>query len=454
MALTLAKRYFSLLIVAYLIFIGIASFYFSGEVGSLDTAMDQAFFSRADFRFSLHNLRDISTNILLYMPLGFVVALRLACNENPYPFSIHVCWGVVVSIVVETIQAFIGRFSDITDVFSNGTGYVVGFLIAQMSIRMFALSPLALLGMSLDRGDDRLNNIAGIRFIYLAITFLTSVLPFNLTVSLTDIFGKLTALDGEMPRLILNPFYHLQNSMEFVHYLTLNSMSFVPLAYLSSYIQIRQREVSLLLPAWHCLCFSIAVELANVFVRSGRSDIFIPLLGFGVGTIVSYMMIRFSLASHRDLHLNEIANRHNLLLSSVVLYLVFVLVVTLSPFEFETSIGQIRSKILADSNFVPFMAHFSSRSTAAAIDIVREVLLYVPFGALFSAVVRTSSLVSPKLIIWLAAFLGGTYAIFMELLQLLVVGRLVDLTDVLLATVGSIFGVVISPLFIAKNINS
>ena len=440
-AKNLPSLYFFLLIVCYLLFIAAASFYLTGNIPSTQSAINRLLFRLGDFRVSLHNLRDISTNILLYMPLGFLVAMFIACTKRITLINIHLCWGVLISLCVEITQAFIGRFSDFTDIVSNGTGYVIGFVIALQSINRFGMRPAALLGLVSEENTDTLNTLSGIRFVYLTVAFVTCLLPLDITVSFADIYGKLVAVNGAMPRLIVDPFYHYSTLANDLQYLVLRLLMFLPLAFLSAFIQIHRSQPSVFIPAFHCLLFGLSVELANLFIRSGRSDIFVPIMGFCGGLLVAYTVVYFN-----RLRGGLIRSEHNreqlyYLLSIGLLYCIFLLAVSLSPYDFELSLSAIRNKLLVESNFMPFRAHFSTRSVAAAVDIVREVILYVPLGVIVALVFRTTKKTAARhYSLLVAAVLGFTFAIVIELLQLTVVGRYVDITDCLLGAIGCLAG--------------
>ena len=126
----------------------------------------------------------------------------------------------------------------------------------------------------------------------------------------------------------------------------------------------------------------------------------------------------------------------------------FVLSYALSPFEFELSSRAIRDKLFGDVNFIPFLAHFSNRSIESAVDIVREFILYAPLGALLSIWLRSLAFdISFKLILVLTVLTGFCFASWIEILQIAVVGRYPDVTDVLLAAMGSFGGAITAPLF-------
>lgn len=444
--------YFGALVAGYLVFIGIASFYLTGNIPSTEFSMGNLFSFDGGFRFRLHNLRDISTNILLYMPLGFLLAMYISCSRRIPPFSFHLCWGILLSVCVEITQGFIGRYSDITDVLSNGTGFALGFLIARLSVSVFGVKPASLLGQLSTDKSDALNTLTGIRFVYVSITFLTCLLPLDITVSLTDIFGKLSADGNGFPRLIVNPLFHFQMGMEHLQYLVLKLLMFLPLAFLSAHIQMRRHRSSILIPAFHCLMLGLSVELSNLFILSGRTDVFILILGFFTGLVVAIVLLQFN-RERKPVALKASGeDQRYFFYSAALLYCLLLLVIALSPFDFELSLNAIKTKLVDDSNFIPFYLHFSTRSIGSAIDIVREVILYAPLGALITFVGQSSNLKqSMKLTLTLSTVLVGIYAGVLELFQLAVIGRYVDVTDCLLAGVGGFGGAVMAPLFGIEN---
>ena len=100
------------------------------------------------------------------------------------------------------------------------------------------------------------------------------------------------------------------------------------------------------------------------------------------------------------------------------------------------------------------MAHFSTRSIGAAVDIVREVILYAPLGVIVALILQAGNKdVAAHYALFLAAIIAGAVVVILELLQLTVTGRYVDLTDCLLGIAGSVAGARLSPLFRAKISN-
>jgi len=272
--------FFGLLIFAYLFFIAFVSFYLPDFISPRRVARAGAgelFFLADEFRLRWWNLPDITINLLLYMPLGFLVALFLASKDRLSRAGIFLWLGFVLSVGVEVIQAFIGRFSDATDVLSNGSGYLLGFYIARTALIRYRINPAGLL---------RLDTLTRLRFIYLTLVIFAALLPLDISVSMAQIVSKLQAEGSALPRLIVNPFYHFRDT-ENIQYLISHLFMFLPLAFLTISVQWRRAQASVLIPAFHCLLLGITVEGANLFIQSGRSDIVVPVMGFGAGLVVA-----------------------------------------------------------------------------------------------------------------------------------------------------------------------
>ncbi|MBW2643681.1 MAG: VanZ family protein [Deltaproteobacteria bacterium] len=94
------------------------------------------------------NFPDFITNIILFLPIGFL--FRLSHRKNKDRFCIQaLSFGILLSLGIEFLQLFIaGRFAQIIDVITNGMGAWLGamvfvFLMGRLkegsSVRLFAL---------------------------------------------------------------------------------------------------------------------------------------------------------------------------------------------------------------------------------------------------------------------------------------------------------------------------
>jgi VanZ family protein len=77
------------------------------------------------------NFRDISINILGFVPFGFVFAAYLLWNRNVgHATIVTILCGAAISLMIEILQEFIpGRDSGILDIFTNTFGTFLGVLL-------------------------------------------------------------------------------------------------------------------------------------------------------------------------------------------------------------------------------------------------------------------------------------------------------------------------------------
>ncbi|MGN0426874.1 MAG: VanZ family protein [Agathobacter sp.] len=75
------------------------------------------------------SMLNLMANLLLFLPLGFFVPLLWGKFNNVKKI---VYLGIGVSALVEFIQMFVGRSTDIDDVILNTIGVLIGFLIFRL----------------------------------------------------------------------------------------------------------------------------------------------------------------------------------------------------------------------------------------------------------------------------------------------------------------------------------
>lgn len=63
-------------------------------------------------------------NLLMFMPMGFFLPII----TKKHSFKTTLCISVIITVLIEIIQFFIGRSSDIDDVILNSIGCCLGFL--------------------------------------------------------------------------------------------------------------------------------------------------------------------------------------------------------------------------------------------------------------------------------------------------------------------------------------
>jgi len=400
--------------------------------------------------FEAHDLRDITTNVLLYLPLGVFLALAV-CYRRPRFITPWLVVGLLVSVVMETGQKFIGRYPDAVDLVTNSTGYVLGFWIVVAGVKYFGLNPTVFLGFDPDEEQDaKTQSIAAFRFIYICIYVLIAYLPFDISVSATRIYAQLLPDDMGKVKIILDPLHHLSNWQDNGLKLTLELLGLIPLGILTSFLNGIKGRLNVFASVYSCVLLAVFCEMSQVFILSRTSDIAILILAVIAG-IIGWAVVKIWF----NLQNVEVARedtdegaKWRSLTVALIGYAIIIGLFAWSPFNFETDHKTVAKKILYESNAVPFKEHFSTRSLGSAVDIVKEVGIFVPLGVLLAYLLIG---ILPRLtrgqIVLIAGVICMAYATFVELSQAVCIGRYIDVTDVFLAGFGGVCGAVLLRLF-------
>lgn len=82
--------------------------------------------------FCMSNIRGMLLNIVMLVPFGFFLPIYFARYQKWYHTLIA---GITTSLLIEIIQLYTFRASDIDDLLMNTLGTVIGFLIAKLFLR-------------------------------------------------------------------------------------------------------------------------------------------------------------------------------------------------------------------------------------------------------------------------------------------------------------------------------
>ncbi len=400
--------------------------------------------------FRIHDLRDITTNVLLYIPLGVFVALALARRRLRF-LSPWLMVGMAVSLAMEFGQTFIGRYPDVLDLVTNSFGYAVGFLVVVAGVKHYGLNPCVFLGLDAESGQNaRTQSIAAFRFIYISIYVLVALLPFDVSVSLSKLYAQLLPDEEGRSRILLDPFHHLFLWQEHGLKLTLELLGLAPVAVLTAFLNGVKGQLRVFPTIFTCLLLAAVCEIAQIFVLSRTTDMAMILLAVVAG-ILGWVLVRawFNLQTDNTSgQENPRGSNWQPLAVAVFGYSLAILFFAWSPFRFEIDPGIVANKILHESNIIPFKEHFSTRSLGSAVDIVKEALLFVPLGVLLARLLQEvrQSLTRQKLVL-MSAVVCGLFATFTELSQAVCAGRYIDITDILLAGFGGLCGAMMLRLF-------
>ncbi|MFH1755213.1 MAG: VanZ family protein, partial [Candidatus Latescibacterota bacterium] len=145
----IASRLFFLLALLFIGFIAIASLTPINDANLSLRGTRGGWFGRwPSFEeiVTYHDLRDIATNVLLYIPLGVFLSLAVSWKRaKSIPLWLLV--GSAVSFLMEMIQAYVGRHPDPVDIATNTTGYVLGFAMVLVAVKQIGLHPSSFLGL-------------------------------------------------------------------------------------------------------------------------------------------------------------------------------------------------------------------------------------------------------------------------------------------------------------------
>lgn len=85
--------------------------------------------------FSSSNILGMGLNILMFVPFGAFLPIYFKRFRK---LVITACAGASMSLIIELLQLFVLRATDIDDFIMNTIGSVVGYLIGTLIVRFFA----------------------------------------------------------------------------------------------------------------------------------------------------------------------------------------------------------------------------------------------------------------------------------------------------------------------------
>jgi glycopeptide antibiotics resistance protein len=449
-----AARWYALLVVVYIGFIAAATLSVDVGTPSWERGLDKlAGFVRASAvqLETVHDLRDIATNVLLFLPLGVLVALRRGALQRG-PWSAWLVLGSVVSVTLEIAQAFTDRSPDPIDVLTNSGGYLLGYALVFLVIRRFGLRPQVLLGLSAVHHDEKVRTVAGVLFLYVCVYAVLQLVPFDITVSLGRIHAKLLAT-GDAPRMILDPLFHLRQGGDSVLKLIYAALGVIPAAALKAHLDALRGRRSFIVTIWFGTVLGAALELMQIFVASRTVDVACVLLApvaAAIGWALAWGWERLlGLHNVHDPGHGGHEGLYGLGLAALI-YLGILMVLAWAPFDVEPDLRLVAQKVRDESNLVPFRLHFELHSLHATRDIIEETVQFVPLGLMVvlfcrqlgARVARFARMarMSLRAMLPVAAAVCAVVGLFLELGQAFFRGRVIDVTDVILAGLGGLLG--------------
>jgi VanZ family protein len=377
------------------------------------------FMARPGPSFGLSERIDAAVNFLLPVPLTYGLAhlarrvrapaLRLLAWACLWPLAAG------LSVSVEFAQMFFdGRDASWSDVVAQWAGALCGLLLFAVTGRRFGV---LLDGLGAHQPPSA--RFVHLLWLWLALVMIFSVMPLDLSPSPVELYRKWRA-----GRVVLIPFSgHGPDWAEAVYGWLSDVLIWVPVGLLWC---IDGRSRSLRAAVQRTLLAAALIEGAQLFVMSRVSDVTDILLA-GVGGAVGVALSlrgRVGIVSARRLGMAWFA------------WLAVAAALLWFPFDFSAERASLGSAVRAFTR-LPFQTYLSRGEFGALSEIARKLLVFLPGGLLLGLWAARRER-PPGVAIWVSAVLLPAFGL--EAGQLLLPGKVADLTDALLAVLGACLG--------------
>ena len=396
-----------------------------------------------DWRFFIYKGRwapitDIVGNILLFIPLGFLLYLWRFQRGLESSIIGTAFVGLLLSVFIEFLQLFVQeRISSITDLFNNTLGTLLGALSAWIYFRLFATQAHQFV--------KRLYREQPITIVLLAVFVLqaaAAIIPFNVSITVSD-------LKNSIKQIIVTPFqtqslsYVLLGSpvridgQAFSWYKFLENFLFwscwgyiTALCY-NYYWRMKQGGVWLMIVAGFIP--GIFLEALQIFIVSRYCDIN-DIISNWAGVITGLFIYRF----YRPHYRFPSSESWRALSGAVVLYLVCILFAGLQPFDFKSTANGLLP-VIGYQHLVPFLTYYKNTSIWNISDLITGLLYFYPVSLYMSYALYRQKFNWRTLYVCTGTtgFLMGA---LIEFCQLYSPTRVGDITDVLLYSIGGLLG--------------
>jgi VanZ family protein len=366
---------------------------------------------------------DFAANVLLALPLGLLWMAVWVAYARPQALSARAAIGVgvwlvttVMAVCLELAQVFFGHRSPaLSDVVAQCLGGALGVIFCSVLPMGFwrpAVSPrsvwVRLLGL------------------YLAGLVLYALLPLDLTLSRSELAQKVTS--GGV---------HLVPFSSWAEQPLAGGVGFVldaALWALAAWLGRKARPRAVVAIALGLVALSVAIEVAQVFVLSrvvDTTDVLAAMIGIAAGSSHVVSTGRLS---------REAGDApHRWWAPALVGFTAVVL--NLYPFDFVLAPMALRERLLALS-WVPFSTYTANTEIYLVTNLLRRVFLYGAFAVSVQWAIRSAG--PSRGGIAVAAGLSALLAAVVEVLQIAMPSKTVDVGDVLLASlVGGVTAAVV-----------
>lgn len=356
------------------------------------------FFSNDGSRTSI---TDVTQNILLFIPIGFIGAFVFRSKSSPVRFLIVSLYAALLSTFAETLQLFtVDRNTSVTDVITNTSGAVIGYIAARFSSKVISKFFKLQLTKQIAQSHYFLPSL-----LLLGLTLLELLQPLDLSLSLGNIMPEFRAL---MANPLSMNFDLQKDPLVFTLYFIVSITLFRLVA------DIKFRSFTSSVVFIFLLIIAFSAECAQLIVIS-RTPGFGALICAFAGITTAFLSKRFFLRNQKALNVFISIS----LICSIVCYFG-------APFQF--------TKHLSSPHLVPFLIDYKY-TTIVNLGNVFEISILFFVTGLFLSPRLANNLVS--FVLWSLVFIGVT---ILEFSQMWIQTRYADISDVITALIAYICG--------------
>jgi|SRR5271165_1207721 len=358
---------------------------------------------------------DIVSNVLLFLPWGFLCSVWLADRGTGYAVSLIVSslTGLALSGFVEFLQLFATtRTTSLIDLATNFSGSMTGAVIGLLFARW--ASPLA--KPWLGRVVRGWPMIAG-SLLVAAGLMISDLAPFDVSIDIGDLktsikaarpipFGP--AVDGsESPA---EPWSWARETLTWIMVGGLFMLAFRE----AGWTGFRAMGGSAAVAGG----LSLAIEVLQLTIRSRVSDATSVVWSLS-GSMLGAMIVGRSGAAESRRWLGP----------AMALWFMIGMIEAWTPPNFAWP----ESPVLSPERLVPFLAYYRSTDIHALADLINQTMFFVPLGTLLAARF-------PRISAWACVGIGFILGVVLETGQLFIVDRTSEITDALSAGFGAGLG--------------
>jgi len=397
--------------------------------------LDDALYSFKNIRYlnlGIGSRADWVANILLFIPLAFLWVGVLSVERNLARNIITSCavflFCILLCFSIEFTQLFFPpRTVSINDIIAESLGAVIGVA----GWWTFGGRVLTFLGKWV-AAESAEKKTSLYLYVYLAGIFFYSVMPLDLTLSAVELYHKWN--EG---RIILIPFTGLRESfIENLYEWGSEILLWVPVSILWKRSTTVNKTSQLLFKVFSAV---VAIEFFQLFVFSrvtDATDICLGLIGGGIGV---WLTRERSINNDKQADDLNFTPERSLVIGGLAYFIWFFvdMMVFWYPFDFEFSPGLVADRIEGFFN-VPFYAYYYGTEFRALTEIFHKVLFFMPLGVILAFMLRPYKY--RTFFFWLVLMILMLFAVFIEVGQVFIPGKVVSSTDVLLYVIGGMLG--------------